>query len=406
LKTAIEEFTSLTGWSGSSAKASAYAVNEIPEFIAGLNDKSVIFKFTNSPSGSYVTKTISVNLTGYDEITFHLWSRNKKGAGANQQLSSEYAYKIDFGSGKEFFVPVFDTFTDITFDISSIQTTVTRIRITCLHNDDDYIILSHMVAVKDELPLDIWRSVREQLLYDLNSLYPRITNGQASKGILIGTCGGTAGDSTIIFSDSLRLASKYAVIMIQDNTHTERHQIDSNDELEFKFTSNLDGKTLKYTYTNANVFLTIPIEYGLSEEEIYLPGINIQGLSPEEDLEINKLDHVRDTFRPDETVEDRRADANFEYIILIDGEARTNEMIGFMSLLIRYFLARQILWVNGKHIEIRPQGSSSYVEPVEGVNQIPKIQYSMTITVKEEVYNRLKLYKTLSNTRTFTIQEA
>jgi hypothetical protein len=403
LKLQIENFTSLTGWAGSSVKASTYGLNELPEFIAGLNDKSAIFKFENSPAGEYMQKTISADLTGYEEIVFHIWSRNQKGKGLDYKLSSDYAYKIEFGTSDIFFIPTFDTFSDVTIDIRG-MTNINKIKITALKNIDDYIILSEMVAVKDEFPVDIFRSVKEQLENDLNSLYPRINGGIASKGIFLGTISGSAGDKEIVFNSTIKIAEKYAVIKIDDGIHSETHQIDRTDELAFVFNSNYSGKTLIYSYTNANIYLIIPVNYGLQEDEILLPGISISGLNPEEMIDINKLDHPRDTFKSDETVEERGSDANFHYLVLIDGEGRTNEMIAFMSLLIRYFLARQILWINGKRIEIRPEGSSSFVEPIEGYNQIPKIQYTMAVTIKEEVYNRQKLFKTISNIRIFDIR--
>ena len=403
MKLEIEPFTSATGWAGSSPSVTVHGVNEVPEYIAGLNTKSLSFKFASGSLGKYIQKTVAVDLTPYDDIVFWIWSRNKRGMGVGYYEKSEYAYKIDFGTGKEYYVPLFDSFSDVSISIKGMAN-ITKIKITCLHDDEDYLILSHMVAVRDELPVDIWRSVKEQLESDILTSYPKVADGVNAKGILLGTISGSAGDRVIGFSDSIKIAEKYSVIIIDDGANTEKHQLDKNDGLEFNFFTTYDGAVLKHSHTNASVYLLIPVEFGMSESEIILPGINIQGMNPEEIIDSSKVDHARDTFDEEETVSERRADAKFRYIILIDCEARTNEMIAFMSLVVRYFLARQVLWVNGKRIEILPEGASTYIEPMEAFNQIPKIQYTMQIEIREEVYSREKLYDTIHNTRTFNIR--
>jgi hypothetical protein len=190
---------------------------------------------------------------------------------------------------------------------------------------------------------------------------------------------------------------KYAVIRIDDGTHAEVHQIISDDEQEFFFNSNYDGVTVVNDFTNASVYLTVPVEFGKSEEEIILPSINVWGMNPEEIYDISKLDSIRDTFKDNETVQSRNADAKFRYIILIDAEARHNELIAFMSRAIRNFIGRQILWVNGKKIEFFSDGTSTFVEPVEEFNEIPKIQYVMRIEVREQIHDREELVKTVTN---------
>jgi hypothetical protein len=403
MKLDIEPFTSGTDWSESSALVSVEGINEIPEFVAGLNSKSLIFKFSSGSNGEDISKAVYFDLTEYDEIVFWVWSRNKRNTGIDYNDKTGYAYKIDFGTGKEYFIPLFNSFSDVTVSIKGMGV-IDTIKITCLHDEEDHLIMSQMVAVRDEIPVDIWRSVKEQLEADILTVYPNITGGVSSKGILLGTISGSAGGTSILFSDSIKIAEKYSVILIEDGDNSETHQLDGNDGLSYSFFTTYDGPSLKHDYTSAAVYLIIPVEFGMSESEINLPGINIQGMNPEEIIDSSKIDHARDTFDEDDTVSERRADAKFRYIILIDCEARTNEMIAFMSLLVRYFLARQVLWVNGKRIEILPEGASTYIEPQEAFNQIPKIQYTMQIEIREEVYTREKLFDTLQNTRTFNLR--
>jgi hypothetical protein len=406
MKINVENFTTTIGWVPPIGnEISVHGLNENPEFIAGLNTKSLIIKF-NKALNKKISKVMNVDIEGCEEIVFHVWSRNKSGRGASYKLSSDFAYKISFG-GEEFFIPLFDSFCDVTLSVKNLVE-VTKIEITCLHDDEDYLILSEMVAVKDEFPVDIWRSVKEQLESDISALYGKIKGGVTNRGIYIGKASADANTEQLVVSDAIiggvLLLEKYALLKIKDAVNEELHQIDSNDGATFRLLSTYDGKQIINTYSEADLYLVIPVEFGLQETEIILPGISLVGLNPEEMIDINKLDHEVDTFKVDETVQSRGSDANFKYTVLIDCEARTNEMIAFMSLLVRFFLARRILWLNGKRIEIGPEGASSFVEPIEGFVEIPKIQYQMNVTIKEEVYSRESLVKTISNNRIFEVR--
>lgn len=407
MKLAIDTFTSLSGWSGSGPGAAPYALNEIKDYIADLNDKSAIFKFNSGSSGKYVTKTVAVNLSAYDQIVFHFWSRNKKKRGMEYNLSSDFAYAFDFVDTlnvvHRYYIPTYETFVDVTFKVSLAN--IKELRIVCLHDDEDYVIVSNLVAVKDEIPLDIFKAVKAMIELELNYVYSQFLSGVQNKGIPIGTVTASVGDKSIIFPDSLKFVDQYSYIRIDDGTNSEIHQVSKTDELEFFFNSVEDGISIKHNYTNANVYLIIPAMYGLSEKEIILPGISIWGMNPDEIQDVSKIENIRDTFKGDETVSNRKSDAKFRYVIFIDCEARHNELIAIMSQVVRYCIGRQVLWVNGKKIETFSDGTSTYVEPVEGYNEIPKIQYVMRVDIKEEIFNRETLVKGVSRLVDYVIKE-
>lgn len=400
MKLLIDALDSITGWTGYSG-ASIYGLNEIPDFIAGLgNAKSIIFKF--NALNSYVEKTINVDVSNYDEITFHFWTRTQKNKGLDYRLSTDFVYKIDFGTGTEYYIPTYYTFSSVTIDVSSL-TTLSRIRITALHSSEDYIIMSNMITSKDEFPRDIFIGVKEQLEYDANKIYPKVEAGVLDKGILLGTASGAVNDKSIILTTSYKYLDKYAVIRIDDGVNSEIHQLDKNDGLEFYFNSMYSGLKLLNNYTNANVYLIIPAEYGLSEKEIILPCFSIWGMNPEEINHATKLDNIRDSFKVDETVQSRLSQVNFNYPILIDCEARQNELIAIMSKVVRNMIAREYFWVNGKKVNIKNAGASTYIEATEGYNQIPKIQYTMNIEIREEIFDRETQVKTITNNITYNI---
>gem|GEM_PF-4842603 len=394
---------SITGWTGSTPEASVHGLNQIPDYIAGLgNNASLIFKFSGALN-QYVEKDVSFDLTNYDEIVFWIWSRNKKRKGYDYQNSGDFAYKIEFGTGDEFYIPTSYMFTDITINISGI-TTIDKIKITCLHNNEDYLIVSSIMAIKDELPLDIFQGLKEQLEYDIGLHYSKISSGVLNKGILIGSITGiNSGDTSFILESGLPYAEKYAVIRFDDGINSEMHQIEKTDGTEFFFNSMHDGVSFLNDYTSANIYLTIPVEFNLKEKEIILPGIAIWGMNPEEIFRGSKIEEKRDTFKTDESVMSRQDQAIFKYNILVDGEARHDYLIAQMNRVIRTMIAREFIWVNNKKIDIKPSGPSTYVDPIEGYNEIPKIQYELNLEVKEELWDRTKLVKTVDNVREYII---
>ena len=402
MKKVIDEMTSVTGWAGSSTKAIIHGVNQIPEYCAGWNTSSLIFKFLAGGNGSYVQKTITNDLSSYDEVIFHVWSRSKSPAGLSYNLSTDYAYKIDFG-GVGYYIPLGDGFQPVTIAIPS--TGASRIRITCLHDTEDYLILSHMVAVRDEFPVDIFRGIKEALEYERDFQYSKASAGVLNKGLLIASgLNLVAGARSVIMPSSLSWVDKYATIRIDDGAYSELHQIDKSDEQEYIFLSTFDGLVVTRNYSNCSLYLTMPIEFSPSETEIYLPGMAIWGMNPEEIFQSSKIDEIRDSFTDAETVQSRTTHQLFRYPILIDCEARHDELIGVMSKIVRVVLAREYLWVNGKKVRIFNTGTSNYLDALEGYNEIPKIQYTAYVDIREEVYNRETRVKTTVNNLSVEVQ--
>lgn len=408
----IDDLSVTTGWTPGTGSTMSVSLNEIPDFIAGLNVAGSLILST--PTGN-LNKTISnsytLDLTGYNEVVFHVWSRNKQNYGNDYNLASEYAYKIDFQkttgmttTHNYFYVPTFDGFNDVTLYINGI-TLVDKIEITALFDDDDYLIISNMVAVKDEIPVDIFRGVKEKLSYEMELKYQSSTGGIMGKGIYLGTVSASAGDLTIYNINSYNYLDRYAVIYIDDGAgNSETHQLDNNDGQEYSFTSLYDGKTILNNYNDASLYLICPVEYGSSEREIILPGVSVWGMSPEEVLRTNKIEEMRDTFVPGDTVYSRLTPVTFQYIIILDCEARNNELLALMSLACRSLIAKQFIWVNGKKLNLYPEGPGEYIEPVEGFNEIPKIQYRMRVEIKEDIYDRSLLVKTITNALNVNIQ--
>ncbi len=197
MKLLINAFESEDNWAGN-GDVEVDKENQLTEFIAGLNDTSVIFSFPAGSENKYIEKTVAADVTFHDELVFHIWSRNKKNTGLDFQLASDYAYKIEFGGAEQFFIPIAHKFNEVTLYIPDI-TSITKVKITALHNDDDYIICSNLTASQAEIPRDIWEGTKEYLESLVDPFYAKIKNdlitGTAGKGILLGTIRGSTGDN-------------------------------------------------------------------------------------------------------------------------------------------------------------------------------------------------------------------
>lgn len=393
MKKTIDNIDSLTGWTPQAGSdISAYKVNTNPDYIANNLTGSVIFKFPSGNLNKYISKTISIDITGYEEIVLWAWSRNK--AGSEFNTSADYSYKIDFG-GAVYYMPVKSPMTMVVLSASG-MTGLTRIRITALHNEEDYLLLSSIVAVKEENPYDPYVGIKDQLTLAFASKYPN--------GYQLGKTSVATGAKSIAITGSKKFIERYAVIKIMDGVNSEIHQILGNDENNFSFTSLYSGKTVLHDYTNADVYLQFPVEYGQETIEIKLPSVTINGITPELIRRGSALETVWDSLKDDETIQYRREGAIFKYQFLLDCEARHDETLAILSETVRKFLAKETLWVNNKKYRMVWEGSPTEVQPTEAFDIVPKIQYLFSMEMIEGLYVRQSTPK-ISDTNLSIIPE-
>lgn len=382
MRKTIDNVESLTGWTPQTGSSiTAYSVNLYDELIADGLSGSVVFRFPAGNLNRYITKTISVDVTGYEEIVLWAWSRNRYGHEFN--LASDYSYKIDFG-GTEFYIPVKSPMTMITLGCAG-MTGLTRIRITALHNEEDYLIVSSIVAVIEQNPYDAYMGIQASLLAEIAAKYP--------DGLRLGTVTATEGDKSIALAGSKMYLDRYSVIKIEDDTNSEIHQISGTDETNFTFGTLYDGKLLKHSYTNANVYLQIPVEFGQETSEIKLPSITLTGITPELIRRGSALESVIDTRKSDGTVQERTEGAIFKWQFLLDCEARHDEILAVLSDFTRKFLAKETVWVNNKKYRMVWEGSPTEIMPNEAYDIVPKIQYLFSMEMIEGLYARQTLAK-------------
>ena len=382
MKLLIDNMNVTTGWSASVVVPVPviYGLNQHKGFIAGLNLNSVIFKFPDGGLNGYVTKTFSVNVSDYTELVLHIWSRNKKSEVFKEV--ADYYYKITLAAGVSYYIETKNQLNPVVLDISAL-TTITELTITSLHNDEDYLIVSEVMVVKDEFPYDIFVAIQDQLELDIDSTI--------IDGILIGTTTTRTGEKDLTVSSYIGFLDRYSVIKIKDITNSEVHQVQEFSNGLCLLGTLFDGKEVLHNYSAANVYLQIPVSFGNYEKEIMLPSISIWGLSPEFVLRGSKLEQIYDSWLIGTGISSRQEGQILKFNVVIDCEARETELVALCSAIVRKFIGREELWLNNRKMTIKFEGTPSVVEPTEGYDIVPKIQYECSLELKEELWQRTSL---------------
>ena len=391
----IDNLDSVTDWTVNGGTSSIYGLNTHDMAIAGDLDNSLILYFNGLDSYAQKIYGSPIDVSDYDYIVLHIYSRLL--GSTDYKKAEDFSYKIDFGDNtKEYYIPAFSDFSHFYIDLTGV-TSIERIRITALTATADYIVVSYMLAVFDELPYDVFTGVKTKL----DSI---ITDSYLSR-FLVGTVSGTLGDDSITFGADVPWIDRYSVIRILGAVD-EYHQISKRDGNTFYFTSLYDGKTLTQTVVGVSVYLHIPVEYGREQKEIIFPAITFWGFESALDPGISGLDHYVDTYHvTDDTFMERQEGRYQDWHLFFDCDAHEEELLAVCSEIVRKFLNRQKVWVNGVKTAITQDGPPTETRSTESFDIIPKVTYTAKLSVKEEAYDRVLLQKTLAIDYTNIIQE-
>lgn len=384
----VDRLNSTTGWAG--PLLSNLATNANEQFVAGPNSSfdqlSLRLDVPASSSNDYVEKVFSTpfDLTNFKEIVFSVASLDN-GLKKYKQVS-EFSYRIDFdSSGNGYYIPVNTLMHSITIDVSDL-TQIEKIRITALKDNTDTLYFSYMMAIKTANPNDIMNSLKDTLEYDREREFSGV-GIQLQTGLAL-----ASGDSEISLSTIPKYLKRFSKILIKDGSNSETHRVDEvemdlDGNKKLHFTNEYDGSKIINDYTSAELWLEFAIEISGDEREAVSPSINIWGFENEEQVRNPKMDTVLDTFKTDGTVSVRQEGGLLQYILLIDAEAESPFLISEMSKLIKNWILREILWVNGRLHDIAQVGSSSYLN-VSTIDVIPKQQYQVSLEVREDIWPR------------------
>jgi len=392
VKLQIDSLISTTDWVITAP--STISENEFSRYIAGLNTKSLLIKF-DSTGGRVATKTLAtpIDVSLYETLVFSIWSQTK-GSDQNYLKPADFAYKIQLDATHEYYIPVWSTFSHITIGIEDV-TSITQIKITPLHTDTDYIIISEMVAEHEEIPYDILEAFQDTIDYMVEQTY--------GNGINIGTIDASLDDTSITFTTRPNYLNRYGVVYITDGVNSETHQVSDNDAETFQLNYNYDGNAILHDYTGATVYLQLPTYINPRQDDIRLPGMAIWGIEPTPITRGSKLDILRDSFLvSDSSSKERQEGQILRYKILIDCESRSDELIDIMTKFLRFLAAGEILWINGRKHDIDFTGPPTELMPTQGIDIISKVQYSIDVEVKENINSRVAVPATTTITTTVT----
>jgi hypothetical protein len=382
VKTLIEPFVSLTGWVGE-AGISALMLNELRGFIADDLAASVVFHVPAGSRGKKITKTFGTPVAipyqsagQLGDLVVSTWSRGKRKAEFSQLTDYDYRVSID---GVNFWgLPVNELFTAQTIVMAGTQ--ATQVCIMVEHDDEDWLMLSGMYAVREVQPEDAMLEVAANVQRQIDSL--------VGDTLAVGTLTAVLGAKSVTITEpvvgqGLAWIDRYSMVKISGGGNTEYHQIDSQNELTFTFLSTLDGVSLKHAYTAAAVTIYVPAKVGHFERSATIPSVTVWGMAPEQVLRSSDVEDVADPTRDDGSTTRRRADLASSYTLLIDCEARQAELLSLVSRAVRRFLGRGFAWINAQKVDFIWDMPAEHIEPDVPVEIVPKIQYSLVIEVAE-----------------------
>lgn len=379
----VDKLNTITGWT-SDGTITAYGLVSEESFIANNNTNALIIKIPEGNLNKYITKAITaVDVTNYNELILHIWSRNKKQSSIFDQ--SNYNYKLVINSTKSYYIPIIaNERNEVTIDISDVSS-ITKIEFIALHNDEDYIIVSSLCVVDEEIPLDIFKGVVASLEAEYEKWY------SAGKIPEIGTISTAVNDTYISFaSNNYNFAERYTLFRIAGDS-VEHHHIIQHDEKKFYFSDLYDGSKIKYAHTNKKVYIRFPALYGRHNLESIVPAFVIWGITPEMVKRGTDLDNIYDTSVDTDVMKIRREGKLLRFTMLVHCQAFNYEIIAIMSKMVRNVLAQNHIWVNNREYEIRFVGIPTEIEPIQPYEMIPSIQYQFEIDYREENFDRSTL---------------
>lgn len=399
MRLVIDSTETTTGWAEINGGIVA-GVNTYVDYIAGNNSASILFELPSV--GDAVEKLYtSIDVTDYEELRFSIFTRGYTQADFENQNS--YILEFIVNGTDTFLVPLWGTFTTVNFDIRDItEITSLRFELNAIGDRPLEILVSEIQVVLDEFPIDILESMQDQLGTYANQLQTKFP---------VGTVSASIGDDSIVIEDNgnpinLSYLDRYMVIKFGDEIHGIEHKSPiAGGATRIKFTQYFDGSTVLDNYTDETVYIYTDVTIGRKDDHVIsLPSITAWGFVPENYKISTDIEILTDSLKGDNTFRVRQVGEYFEYLILLDCESRSTEILGSVSDTVKKFIARKTLWVNGLKCLMLFEGIPVEIIPDVHYDIIPKIQYTLTIRVREEIWERTIVPKVSLTTLTVEIQ--
>lgn len=378
MKTVIDQLSSETESEWSADSGVTIGINEESGAVAGYNDDSFMVTFAEGSEGAGIERSISeVDVSEYDQLVVSAWSRRL--ARGIYRTFSECPYRVVINGDEVFGLRVWKgLFETDTFDISDIDS-IDSIRIEAATGEDDTLVVSYMVASKDEMPYDVFAGVKEAI--------ENVRDNDLPSGKHIGNVSGSAGDEAVDIHGLLEYVWRYAVIRIADSENEEVHHLSETTRDGITFTSLFDGEKLKHDYDGADVYLEFPVNIYQTEKEVMLPGITLYGMEAAPHEWASEVETWFESFRPDEATEVNGEHATV-WSVNVDISARALGLNATMAQWVRKTAQGRNVWINGRmHYLVWEEGATEEL-PLEAVASIPGLSYTIQVETKEPVWKR------------------
>lgn len=355
-----------------------------PEYASGDRAASLMIRFPANGSGKKVGKVLAspLDTSAAEELVITLTSLRAPTGCIRRASDARYAVDVvDSGHvTTRFYVPCHGSAVQAEMPSLGINS-IREFWIVCLHNEADQLIASNFLAVKDELPLDLLKAVKASIEARRDELY--------GIGVRIGKATFSAGDLEVTIVTDWDWVERYAVLRFVGDGVDEVHQANNAEGNVVSLTRLYDGQSMVGAATEADVYLTMPVEVGRYDLEVLLPGIALWYDGPVPEPATSRLtEEVRCAVGQDLCL--KRDGLLVKWRITMDHEARSPELIAWMTAAIRAFFARGYVWAHGKRFWFEWTEPAAPVEPDAAYDVIPKTSYTIEISVREESWSKIR----------------
>jgi hypothetical protein len=194
-----------------------------------------------------------------------------------------------------------------------------------------------------------------------------------------------AGDKMFKPEDTMFLA-RYSCIEIKDDDNTEAHQIITDNNNKYTFSSLFDGRVFKNNFDKFECDLLFPVRFGVWEKEIILPSFTLWEFAfTQTHRNAELLPDVYQRNIEDKIIGSLTQGAVNAYKILVDVESHSYELIEHMTFSVKRMLADNCIWVNNQKCFIQLMSDPVEITPNEDLSIIPKVQYNINVSFRENV---------------------
>jgi hypothetical protein len=383
----VDLLTDETGFSYSDASFRQY--NEIPEFVAGWQEKSLMFQFQN---GGYCEKTLSTPVSvdtgtgGDDYIVFSCWTDQET---ATARKKDDFIFSVDFGSGRRYFQPKREF---IHIAIPAVDSTITKIKFEYHGTDIGILLVSYMVVVKENIPKDIFASM--VTAWERENIRK-----------FLGTISLSQDDETFLIVDSVSgrvipSIIRNSVFQIDDGVNSEIHNVKEFSNGQITLGDLFDGTKILHDYTDAPIYLYYYGGYGHFEKTAVFPSIIFWGMSPEPVVTSNEEERVLLSASDAVLYYEEKRTRNEKWAVQAEIDAHYYESISEMSRILRDILIKRELWCNGVKLRLDWDSEPTENDPQDPIDIIPRLIYTFEVEVNEAVWKRITTVPLVTQTLT------